>query len=211
MSKTSDLIKKHSHQFPEHDYYSGLLETAENNIQTNPDITIETCKSVIEGLSKTVLERTDVTYSTRGRNPDGPPKLFRMACEELSKGVVIDEGFILASSSVVARIAELRNERGDISKGRPVPKEMASDVELARFVFEITDSLCTYFLSKFFVFDWSVHEVIKYDDNLEFNEFLDSQNELPGILRYSKALFEQDITTYEQELQTYLNDLEQES
>lgn len=210
MSKSRELIRKHHEKFPDHDYYSALMESAENYIDSNPDICIETCKSVLEGLSKTVLDKTGVEYSTRGRNPYSPAKLFKMATEELGKGTDIDPAFLLAAQNVVIRVVELRNERGDISKGRAVPKEIESDSELARFVYEITDSVCVYFLTKFFTFDWSAYEEIKYEDNPDYNEFLDNGIELPPPLLYSKALFEQDRVDYEQRLQNYLSDKELE-
>jgi hypothetical protein len=211
MSKSRELIRKHNEKFPEHEYYSGLLETAQNNINSNPDTCIETCKSVLEGLAKTVLDKTGIEYSTRGRNPDSPPKLFRMAVEELCRGTDTDPAFLLATHNVVVRVVELRNERGDISKGRAVPKVTESDSELAHFVYEVTDSICVYFLSKYFAFDWSTYEEIKYEDNPDYNEFLDSDIELPPPLLYSKALFDQDSVTYEQGLQNYLLDKETES
>ena len=45
---------------------------------------------------------------------------------------------------------------------------------------------------------------MEYQDNPEFNEWLDNENPI-GDLSYSKALFDQDQVAYEQELENYLD------
>ncbi|MDC4682027.1 abortive infection protein, partial [Acinetobacter baumannii] len=53
--------------------------------------------------------------------------------------------------------------------------------------------------------DLSYTQFYKYEDYLEFNDYLDEQYELPNGLIYSKALFEQDYDAYSEELDNYLD------
>jgi hypothetical protein len=51
----------------------------------------------------------------------------------------------------------------------------------------------------------SISRELAYEDYPEFNEKLDTENQV-GLLRsYSKALFDQDPVAYEEELENYLD------
>jgi hypothetical protein len=200
MSRTGALIVKHRESFPDHDYYKALLEKAEAEISNFPDITIETCKSVLEGVSKTILTKCGVTYKEKGRDADTAAQLFRKATAELQKYCDIDEEIVQSSAGTILRISTIRNDRGDISHGKRVPKDESSDAELARFVYEITDSICYYLLDKFLKADLSITEEVVYEGNEVFNEMLDSTYALPGGIKYSRALYEQDPVAYGEQL-----------
>ena len=64
----------------------------------------------------------------------------------------------------------------------------------------ITDNICTYMLRKL---DLLTDDEVQYDENDEFNNYLDDQYPLGGKVRYSKALFEQEPTTNEIQLGDY--------
>ena len=66
----------------------------------------------------------------------------------------------------------------------------------------ITDNMLYYVLHSFSKV--SLIKELEYEDNLEFNEWLDNENPLAN-LSYSKALFDQDQVAYEQELENYLD------
>ena len=76
-----------------------------------------------------------------------------------------------------------------------------NDAEFADLIVGITDNICTYMLRRL---DRLADKVTEYEDNPEFNDFLDEQNPLPGKIRYSRALFEQEFETYEIELGDFL-------
>ena len=52
--------------------------------------------------------------------------------------------------------------------------------------------------------------VIEYEDYEDFNSELDEQNPLPGRVKYSKALYEQEPETYEVLLGDYNLEREEE-
>jgi hypothetical protein len=102
-------------------------------------------------------------------------------------------------------IGNIRNDRGDISHGRLSPKPEQSDTHFSNFVMALTDSFASYLLISFSKV--SITKELEYEDNIDFNEWLDNENPL-GNLSYSKALFTQDQVAYEEELENYLDDKE---
>jgi hypothetical protein len=205
MDKTIKIINDNKERFSHFVYYLNLTDKIQENIELLPDISIESCKSLIEGISKTILKTLNVAYIEKGRNADSPDNLVKKVIDELSKYSNIDTVFSQGICSFVKRISEVRNERGDISHGKAAPKDVNSDVRLAMMVAHLTDGMVEYILKIFFGYDWSFVQVVKYEDNVNFNEFLDSQYELEGVI-YSQALFEQDFTAYNEKLKNYLAD-----
>ena len=125
---------------------------------------------------------------------------------QLNQDIEID--FINKTNKLIVSIGDVRNKRGDISHGKLSPKELFSDVHFSNLVMNMTDSLMFYILNCF-----SKIQPIKpleYEDNPDFNEKFDSENPF-GILSYSKAMFEQDIRAYKQELILYQDSLEVEA
>lgn len=188
-------IKRHNLE-----YYHSHLDLIENYIEEKPDISIETCKAVIEGLSKLSLHVL-LQEPLSDLNKEDVSPLCRRALNELQKG----RGFSDASmcqrlSGVVHYIGELRNDHGDISHGRASLKDQVNDADFAELIISITENLGTYMLRRL---DYLAESVIEYEDNPEFNVYLDDHNPLPGIVLYSKALFEQEPETYEVELGDY--------
>ena len=181
-------------------YIPTIIDTIEKSITQNPDVAIESCKSLIEGISKGILKYQGRTYEPESRTGGTPQKFLKDALNSLDGKV--DDEFIWATANFVLRIKQLRDERGDISHGKAAPKDIASDQHLAAAIVQTTDSLVCYLLTIFFTTDWSYLEEIKYDDNEEFNQYLDEDNELDGVI-YSKALFDQDPVAYKQQLENY--------
>lgn len=188
-----------------HDGFEGyylLIEKVQKNVNINPDISIEACKSLIEWISKFILTKVDKTYSS-SESLEMSPLLRKMLLKvwEFSKKE-FDDSLIQRLASVVHRIWELRNNRWDISHGKIYPKYEESDINLSNFVVSITDELLFYVLNIFFNLDFSVDEWIKYEDNEDFNDYLDEENNFIYIWRkrYSEALFELEPETYITEL-----------
>ena len=119
-------------------YYKELLDTIDNYVAEKPDITIETCKAIIEGLSKLILMELEQTPESYFKNRDlSLSKLFKEARNALKKRIeasrseiVYEDGIVekygnianileqLLNPEVVARIGTIRTEHGDISHGR---------------------------------------------------------------------------------------------
>lgn len=203
MQRVNDIVKKKQKEFPEYEYYLKITSQIEKNIKEMPDLSIEACKSLIEGVCKTILNKAKIEYKTKGKYIDSPKDLLQKALNTLKTfRTDFDEELVENTCSIVFRISQIRNDRGDLSHGRAVPKTDISSIELAEFIVQLTDGMIRYLLDIYFSTDFSYIE-LKYEDNGEFNNMLDETHPLEGILSYSKALFDQDIIAYEQQLIDY--------
>lgn len=199
MKQTKEILGHLEKSYSNIDYYYLIVEKIEKNANNNPDIAIESCKSLIEGFSKFILKQLNSTYDPN-KFLDLQP-LFKKALASISAyNKNIEEDFTNRAGALVHLIGEIRSKRGDISHGKLSPKEFNSDSSFSKFVMEVTDSLLFYVLTCFAQID--VQKVLEFEDNPEFNQWLDEENSF-GNLRYSKALFDQDFVAYEQELINY--------
>ena len=182
------------------DYYDSLFDVVEAYIEEKPDITIETCKSIIEGISKLVIHllKQEPLHTLNSLDFQ---ELFKKALSELMQdSKSFERDLTNRLGSAVHRLGELRNDHGDISHGRASVKEQINDADLSEMVIGVTDSICTYMLRKL---DQLTDDELQYDENEEFNNYLDDLYPLDGKVRYSKALFEQEPQTYEMQLSDY--------
>ncbi len=200
MEKTKAIIlanlDKHSH-FNE---YFKIVDIIETNEELNPDICIESCKALVEGISKTILIQLDVTKTVENIDDDDLPKVFKNAIRVLSENCEDIEGdFVSRFSAIIQVLGEIRNKRGDISHGRMAPKFIFSSKKIATTVKQMTDSMLEYILEHYFSIDFSV-STLNYEDDtmLEYNTWLDEGLEFPiKKAKYSKLLFENDYDEYE--------------
>ncbi|HXD35000.1 MAG TPA: hypothetical protein VN643_28020 [Pyrinomonadaceae bacterium] len=116
--------------------------------------------------------------------------------------------FVRRSVGVIQLIADIRNKRGDISHGKLAPKELSSYAQFSKLVMHMTEGIAFYMLQQFFEIDLSFAEEIAYDDNPEFNEWLDTNNPISGI-SFSRALFDQDNVSYSEQLLDYQTEQEE--
>jgi hypothetical protein len=190
-----DIIKSYKSTHEDFTYYEAIIEKVEENIQKSPDISIESCKSLIEGISKTILLRLDVTQTQTKVDKLDFPELYRQVCWALQRHSQIEVDYIHRTSAMIQRLAELRTRRGDISHGKAVPKIDRSTISSAKMIMVVTDAIAHYMLEAFFRIDLSYKEDVKYADYEDFNFELDEINPVKG-LSYSRALFDQDNVTY---------------
>ena len=59
MQQAVEMIVGRSADFPEFRYYIRLIKKAERNITSHPDVCVETCKSLLEGVAKTIILTLD--------------------------------------------------------------------------------------------------------------------------------------------------------
>ncbi|MEN8134339.1 MAG: abortive infection family protein [Thermodesulfobacteriota bacterium] len=196
-------VKRHNLE-----YYQSHLTLVEGYIEEKPDISIETCKALIEGISILALYLLK-QEPLSSHNNDNLFDVFTRALLELQKGRGFsDVDMVRRVGSVVHHLGEIRNSHCDIGHGRASLKDQVNDADFAEFIIGITDNLCTYMLRRL---DQLSEKELKYEDNPAFNEYLDEETPMPGKILYSKALFEQELETYEIQLGDYMleNDLEE--
>lgn len=182
------------------EYYQSHLDLVESYVEEKPDISIETCKALIEGISKLSLHLLN-QEPLESHNDEKFQALVKRALSELQKGRGFsDVDLCKRVAGVVHYIGELRNEHCDIGHGRASLKEQVNDADFADLIVGVTDNICTYMLRRL---DILAERVVEYDDFPEFNIFLDEENPLPGKMRYSRAMFDQERETYEIKLADY--------
>ena len=214
MQLTSQIIADNSKTFPELDYYYLLIEKAHKNQKTNPDICIEACKSLIEGICKTILFRKNAsTYSNKYMKKVKFDTLLKDAFDNIIEFIPFIEPKVTGAWIELIRkaafdIAKIRNDRGDICHGRHVPKTDVSLSDFAFMIYNITDNLAFYIIKHFCAMNKTAHktedkDVIDYEENEYFNNHLDAITPLGDKVLYSKALYEQDYNAYMYELEQY--------
>ncbi|WP_373543992.1 hypothetical protein [Chamaesiphon sp.] len=224
MDSLKSLITRNLDVFPDFEYYIPIIEKAERNQELHPDITVECCLSLIQGISKTIIldldEKADPIKLENDNTESRAHHQFKRATELLKvNDDIYETAFTGSYSGLIHILGNLRNTRGDISHGRAVPKVLRSDVGLARLVMEITDSLLRYTLASFFAInlDKKVQEIemisqeedlIRYEENPGFNELLDEEYSYEGKVLYSQALHKLYYEDYEIQLKDFLYEQE---
>ncbi len=231
MKKAVELIVENAEDHPEFRYYIPIIKKAEKNISNQPDICVETVKALFEGISKSILERLDGTKTRDELNRMEVGPLVKAAVKQLKfHDDVVEDDFVTRCVSLTYSLANLRNQRGDISHGRAVPKDVQSSVSMAFLSFQMAEGIVSYMLDSFYRIseeqkisatkEMSEHseisngdsdlEQVKYDGNAEFNELLDQDMNWDGKLKYSQALFELYYEDYIVRLDAYRESLEEE-
>jgi hypothetical protein len=224
MQRSSKLIKANQVQFPDCAYYLPLFGKARRNIAVHPDICIEMCKALLEGIAKTIILGLDPTATRNDLDKREVEPLVKLAGKLLRENDdVIEDNFVNRVSGLAHSLGALRNARGDISHGKAAPKMEESDRDFARLCLQMTDAVAFYMLQSFFsrtpqaslVTEQNEakapeQEVLpggipstEYDDHPAFNEELDRQYPLDGKLLYSDALYRLYYEEYLIELEAY--------
>lgn len=195
MIHTRNIIDRNQKQHSDLEYYKVLVLKVEENADDNPDISIESCKSLIEGLCKYMYHRLNPSKSESELNALDFHKLFKQTAKEISSKSPLEMEFIYQTSNLIQRLGELRNRRGDISHGKLSPKSEQSTKESARMIMGVTDHIVHYMLEVYLSIDMTFKDEVDYQDHLEFNEALDDQYPIEG-LSYSQALLDQKPVEY---------------
>lgn len=209
MQLVRTLINDNNEKYEHFAYYEKIITIIEQNEASNPDICIESCKSLIEGISKTILKTLDTTATSKSLEGKDFHNLFRDALNKLSEyNEDIEVDFVRRAVSLIQVLGEIRNKRGDISHGKLAPKELVSYSQFSKLVSQMTEGIVFYVLEQFFAIDLSFKEEVKYEDNPNFNQMLDDFNYFEN-LSYSKALFDQDYVAYCEQLLEYESEQEE--
>lgn len=197
MQTLIELIERHSPEESHFRYYVPIIEKAERNEIEHPDITIECCASLFQGISKTIVYRLSPPSDKKQFENDSIQRQVKAAfrCLEATDDAV-ELAFPVAVENLVRIVGELRNTRGDISHGRAVPKELQSDRSLARLVLNVSESVLRYMLASYFAIKPADLPFIAYGQSPAFNEHLDDLNPMQGKPVYSLALYQQYYEDY---------------
>lgn len=201
MKKIRAIISANQEKHSHFDEYIKIIEIIEGNELVNPDICIESCKALVEGISKTILINLDNTRTPENIDRDDLPKTFRDAVIVLSDKCENLEGdFVVKFSVIIKVLGEIRNKRSDISHGRMAPKHLFSSPKLASTVVSMTESMLEYILSYYFSIELTEEGRLVFDsEEMEaYNNWLDDSIDFPiKKASYSKLLYENDYDEYE--------------
>jgi hypothetical protein len=195
MQSFEKLIRAYATDYPDFEYYLKHAQDIRNHEEEHPDITIECSVSLLQGISKSIVYRLDPSVDReafeRGKLEYQVKEAFR-AIEVQSD--IVEIAFPRACSTVARIAGELRNQRGDISHGKAVPKEIASDASLARLALDVTEALTRYLFAHLIRLDSTE---IRYAEFPELNAQLDQEGPKIGLTPYSRLLFEHDFSAYQ--------------
>lgn len=176
MELTKQSISNHSRLIPGIEGYLTLIDKIEENKSIHPDIAIETCKSLLEGLCLKGLSLLSDKYinskSLKTKCKNDLKILTNTAFDEVYTDYVesqVHESLanMLIDISVtqkikdnakrrvrkqaieaIAKVSAIRNERGDISHGRDYPKVQESSIALSKSISSITDGICSFMIEQ---------------------------------------------------------------
>ena len=218
MQDLKKLINKYANDYPELEYFNVQFTVLDATRTNYPDVVIETCKSIMEATYKFIRKiLTDYQPSKKEErqtnitdHANEVMKLFK----ESSSNQLVDVDVIQQSHNFTKKIANIRNNNGDISHGRYMPKETNSTAEQAQAIEGLCETYAVYLIEEAIIskFGNRKKHAQQQDDNIQplpnpleyespyfeqFNEWLNSENEIDSI-NYSKALYEQDYNAYYQ-------------
>lgn len=212
MQSLKDLIERHSSEESDFRYYIPIVEKAERNEIDHPDICIECCASLFQGISKSIVYRLDATCDRKAFENLSLQRQVKSAFSCLKEhDDVLEEAFPVAAENLSRIAGSVRNSRGDISHGRATPKELQSDRSLSRLVLNVSEAVLRYMLASYFAIKPEVEPIIEYEANPDFNTSLDNDYPLEGKPLYSLALYQQFYEDYRVRLATFLDEMEVEN
>lgn len=207
MKLLEEFILNNLTNYPEWaEYNDVLLNFVSSHKQKRPDMCIEGCKSLVEGVSKLIYINLSGDQNSSNWNHFSFRDKFEKCIKELRLDGYEDE-FIRNNIGIVSKLGQIRNERGDVSHGQSYPKNSYSDADFARFISSWTEGLCYFLLSKYTSLKQQVEEDASYSSEQfdEFDDYLDSLHPDIEYISFSKALKEQDSPQYELLMDEYYN------
>lgn len=203
MKLTKQAINESTNQIDGIEGYYLLINNIEENIEANPDIAIEVCKSLIEGLCKKALELLSEGYNMDKKlindcNHKLPTLsltafnhvfqeafesklyygLYSLIYDEVRLRTIIDSSKKRIYNNVndtLQQINRVRGDRGDLCHGRSYPKSIESSVYFANSIVSITDGICSYIIYNILENVSQSTPQVKddYSNFEEYNEWLD--------------------------------------
>ena len=203
-------IRENIGYIPSFSAYERQVSLIEESVESNPDLCVEACKSLIEGICKTILTNKGVDYSKY----DKFQVLVRVTIDNMltesdSYGDSLSE-LSRRISAVAQKISEIRDSAGFASHGQDI-EHVSISYSLALLTSRITDVIGGFIMHFYRTHSDRGTSRILYQDNQSFNDYYDEQNPIyiGGILiSASEALYSQDREAYKEALFFYLEQLE---
>lgn len=213
MKKSRELISRHASEHKWLQELKRLLDQIDQQTNQFGDTLIECSKSFIEAIAKNIILKLRPHENPKDINLLDLGRLFKKAKECIYEHSAIEnvmpksdiENYFSSLNQWIRFLGEMRNNVGEISHGKILPKSYSISIELAQIIAQTTDRLSYILLLLLLQIDLAYTKSYGYDDYPEFNDYLDDQYELPNSLSYSRALFEQDYDAYSEELDNYLD------
>lgn len=236
MSAISQKIAAHYDHRADFTYYQKHCQEIDRHLSEEPDIAIECCYTLIQGLCaiayfrhdpdptekiwekmslgaqlKTAILLLDIFSDKHGEQfRAGMPKIAEVIgrnrgdkLENVPSDALLHQG----ASNIAEMIGTTRNKRGILCHGRNLPRPHTSSEAEARFICHYTQGLALLLLDgigrRAREVEASCEESLRYDDNVDFNEWLDQQGEGIGNAPYSYLIYTHDLDRYEMELEEF--------
>ena len=207
MDQTQSFIEEH----PEWDALNNYIDSI-NNPKSPASFVIENCKSLVESILKTILVKL---------GKETPETLKNLSIAELNKKVKDVLSIETSNSQQIIgkfldKLNKLRNNVGEVSHGKDIHTLEAnrgsiSDDDIS-FLTSTTDSFSSFLLNRYARASSAPSKNRKatlYNDNKEFNEWIDDTREdisiLGTTLSPSRVLFDSDPVAYKQSLGEYVD------
>ena len=201
MQDVIEIIRRHSYFLPDWEYYVESAQRASDCLESSPDVAIECCLAIYQGVSKTIVSELDpARYDDKFKRGNFQNQVsIALRCLEGS-GDAFEIEFPRAAINLVQSMAELRKERARVSHGQHVTQHYRSDTDLAQLIHSVSNALIRYMIGSYFSIK---APTVLYESNDEFNELLDETGEAIGSKRYSELVFEYDFDRYVEELENF--------
>lgn len=202
---TKDIINKASERGIDLSGYNLLIFKIEKNSSLHPDIAIESCKSLIEGVAKKSLSLVSLQYQEdkqlRKSCNNSMPTLVKNAFQTLFQSQIevdmkeslyhiirdksrlnkivknSNDNFLMS----IKKIDTVRGNKGDISHGRIYPKDNESSISFSKSIISITDGIVSFMIheliNRYSEIQKEKGDLLKYGDKelAEFNNYLDAE------------------------------------
>lgn len=196
------------------DRWDGLTSyifLVEKNRESNPNASLDGAKSILESISKTILEDKGIVHAPNSEIKflvkkafEALPIFSKISAKDLSSAKSI-----LGSFENISRvIGEFRNSHGFFSHGQDLQSEKF-DRYLVELAISSSDLLAS-FLIICHAEDLKDRKRVYYEEHDEFNRYIDETSEEYPVVRGiqllpSQALFT-DTEAYKEELGVFVNE-----
>ena len=206
-------IKENIDKTPSFAPFLEHIQLIEESVYSNPTLCVETCKSLIEGICKTILTNKNIDYSSSIN--------FHILVQNTITSIInLDDTFKNDLNDLGRRIAgvahklgEIRNNVGFTSHGMDVLNPKLTE-SISVFAYRIADTIGGFILNCYLNNkSVSTDHRIHYKDCVSFNENFDELNFIQFgviILSASVALYEQDYEAYKEAYFEYIESLNEE-